>query len=122
MIPTAAIIAMAVDSAPTRTEVRRSEPARLRVASSPSTPKKRLTSPALAAETPDTSAGSTSAEAAISKTAEAYPNRGFPDTGDCCDAIHARAASNAAPNRLRRVCIRTSCSRRPRAIASTGTT
>jgi len=42
MMPTAVIIAMAVESAPTRTEVRRKEAARLREASMASTRKKSL--------------------------------------------------------------------------------
>ena len=46
MMPTAPVIAMAVASAPVSTEVRRNDPARLRVASSASTPKTRRIKPA----------------------------------------------------------------------------
>ena len=69
MIPTAEIIAMAVESAPTSTDVRRSDPARLRDASSASTPKSRRQRAGRARDKPDTSAGIASAEAPISSTA-----------------------------------------------------
>ena len=57
IMPTAVSTAIAVDRAPTSTDVRRSDPARLRVASSASTPNTRRISPAVIVARPETSEG-----------------------------------------------------------------
>jgi hypothetical protein len=57
MIPTETIIAMAVESAPTSTEVRLSDAARLREAKNPSTPSNFPNNLALASEMKFTVAG-----------------------------------------------------------------
>ena len=69
-MPIATSTAIAVDSAATSTDERRSDPARLRVASRASTPKRRRTMEAVAIDNPETSAGIASAEDPINRTAE----------------------------------------------------
>src|SRR5437016_892385 len=86
MIPTAVIIAMAVESAPTRTEVRRKEARRVREASIASTPK---TLPRRFEETEvsaSTKAGIANAEAATSRIAARYPRSGLPATAGAREA------------------------------------
>ena len=68
MIPTAVIIAIAVESAPTSTDVRRSEPRKLRDASNASTPSVRLNSEDVARPAASTKAGIAIAAATISST------------------------------------------------------
>src|ERR1700680_2127699 len=70
MIPTATSIAIAVDKAPTSTDVRRRDPARLRDASSASTPKTRNIALALRDDNADTSDGTANADAPINNTAD----------------------------------------------------
>ncbi len=62
--------AIAVESAPTNTDVRRRDPARPRVASSASTPNTRRIKPAVIADKLETSSGIVSAQAAIESSAE----------------------------------------------------
>ncbi len=71
MIPTDAIMATAVVSAPTSTAVRRSEPFMLRAASIASTPSTLRRMPSLMPVNPCTSAGMANAEAATSSSAAA---------------------------------------------------
>ena len=71
MMPTEVIMAIAVESAPTSTEVRRSEDARLREASMASTPATRRSMPEETAVSPLTSAGMANAEAAMNSSAAA---------------------------------------------------
>src|SRR5258708_27531262 len=69
MMPTAVIMAMAVESAPTKTEVRRKEAARLREASNASTPNSLPRSFEKNEVRAATNAGIANAEAATSKIA-----------------------------------------------------
>src|SRR5580704_2483126 len=70
IIPTATSMAIAVDNAPTSTDVRRSDPRRLRDASSASTPKTRNIALALKADNAETSDGTANADAPMSNTAD----------------------------------------------------
>jgi hypothetical protein len=70
-MPTAAVIAIAVVNAPTRTEVLRRDATKLFAASIASTPSQRPSALAIPAQTPDTSDGMANAAAAIMQTADA---------------------------------------------------
>src|SRR5260370_36051390 len=91
MMPTAVIIAMAVESAPTRTEVRRKEAARLRDASIASTPKKLPRSFEEKEVSASTNAGIANADAATSRIAASEQSRVLPATAG---AREASAATN----------------------------
>ena len=123
MMPTADIIAIAVESAPTSTAVRRSDPARLREASSASTPNKRPRS------RPDSTRQSgDQCRDRQRRGADQQDRRKIPEQRLASDGRPLRREpgreprEHAAKPRSRHLCMRTSCSRRPRAIASTGTT
>ena len=98
MMPTEVVMAMAVDSAPTRTEVRRSDDARLRDASMASTPATRRSMPDETAVSPLTSAGMAKADAAMNSRAAAISEErlagdGGRERGGCSQARRARAQS-----------------------------
>src|SRR5262249_51693546 len=71
---------------------------------------------------PDTSVGMVRADAATISRAETYPNNGFPPIDCWREAIQAANPSATATPRSRHLWRRAWCSRRPRAIASTGAT
>ena len=122
IMPTEVIIAIAVESAPTSTDVRRSEPARLREASIVSTPRNLPISVDAMVVNQYTSAGIESAEAAIRNNAERYPNSGLSEIAGRNAAITPNTPSSE-PIRTSRVrSTRIAYSRRPRAIASVGGT
>src|ERR1035438_1111936 len=96
MMPTEVIMAIAVESAPISTEVRRKDAARLRDASIASTPNMRRSSPDEIEAIALTSAGIAKADAAIKSEAARYPNRGLDWTGGTRDAMAPRRASAPA--------------------------
>src|SRR2546430_1835550 len=69
-----------------------------------------------------TKAGIANAEAATSRIAARYPRGGLPATAGAREAAAAARPSTRASHKSRAWCTRTSYSRRPRAIASTGET
>ena len=101
MIPTDVIMAMAVDSAPTSTEVRRSDAERLRDASKPSTPSIFPSGREARRVTASTKAGIAKADATINKSAATYPNKGFPPTAGAREAAAAAAPNSSAHHRSR---------------------
>src|SRR5580693_9762452 len=101
MMPTDVVIAMAVESAPTSTEVRRKEDARLRDASMASTPPMRRNMPEEIAVSPLTSAGIAKAVAAMSRSAAAYPKNGLPAIAGANDAAAPATANARAIQRSR---------------------
>jgi hypothetical protein len=107
MMPTATIIATAVERAATKTDVRRSEPAKLREANIASTPNTRPSNPADKLANVATRAGIANVDAAISKTVATYPKIGRPSQAGCFDAIQANAAKSAAISNPRSLWIRT---------------
>ncbi len=121
MIPTAVIMAIAVASAPTSTEVLRSDPSRLREASNEATPSF-FSKPPDMRNTALTTAGIANVPAAIASSVAKYPKSGFPATGGAFDAVHAIAARTSEAAKSRDLYTRARNSFRPRAIASTGGT
>src|SRR5215813_8669729 len=119
MIPTAVIMAIAVESAPTRTEVRRNDPNRLRDARSRATPDL-LTMASLVLMTQVIAAGSARVPAAMAKTVAKYPKRGFPAIAGAFAEMKEAKARIAAIARSRFLWTRTINSLRPRAMASMG--
>ena len=122
MIPTEVVMAIAVESAPTSTEVRRSEDAKLRPASMASTPPMRRSTPEEIAVRLLTSAGIANADAAMNRRAEAYPKNGLPAIAGANEAAIPADANASAIHRSRILWTRAAYSRPPRAIASTGDT
>src|SRR5947199_8551695 len=102
-MPTEVIIAIAVESAPTSTEVRRKDPAMLREASIASTPTILRSIAELTDVSQQTSTGVTRAEAAISRSADRYPKIGLPEMAGTRAAVPAEAAKISAiiPSRVR---------------------
>src|SRR5579859_4095232 len=119
MMPTEIIIAIAVESAPTSTEVRRNEPKRLREARSTATPDL-FRIALLVLRTQVIAAGSASVPAAMAKTVAKYPKRGFPAIAGAFAELTDATARRIAITRSRFLWTRAINSRRPRAIASMG--
>ncbi len=120
MMPTLAIMATAVASAPTTTEVRESDAVRLRPASRVSTRRRMRLRVSRLVET--TTAGAAMAAAAMASSAAAYPPIGYPPRAGAWAAAKARMANRAdqaSPRRQRR---RAWCSWAPRLMASVGAT
>src|SRR5258707_2294802 len=122
MMPTAVIIATAVHNAATSTEVRGREPARLREASSASTPRKCCKKREAVLIVASTNAGIAKTPAATASSAARYPKTGFPPMGGTQEAAAAASARLSAIHKPDVFATRTSNSRLPRAIASTGAT
>ena len=115
-------MAIAVASAPTSTDVRRSEEARLRDASKASTPAMRRKRPDETAVSPLTSAGMAKAQAAIISRAAAYPKNGLPAMAGANDAAAPNSGERHGDPEIAELCTRAAYSRSPRAMASTGET
>src|SRR5436853_7462451 len=111
MMPTLAIMATAVASAATTTDVRESEAARLRTPNMPAGPKNLRDQPFVAAVTPSTSAGTASAMDAMASKVAAYPARGLPSMGPDREMEAATTDSTAAQIRIVRHLTLARCSR-----------
>ncbi len=122
MMPTLAIMAMAVARAATITEVREREAASPRPASIPSAPKNRRMALRVRLVTSNATAGAVSAAQPTASNADAYPHSGLPSTGPAAEASSAATASSAAATRRRPQCKRAWRSCAPRPIAETGAT
>ena len=100
---------MAVESAPTSTAVRRSDPERLREASNASMPKTWPAAAPVARESPDTSAGIDSAEAPISENRGEIAEQGLAAYRRLARRRTRRRPRGAVPRaRSRHWCTRTS--------------
>ena len=123
MMPTEVVMAMAVESAPTRTEVRRSDEARLRDASMASTPAMRRNSSEETAVRPLTSAGMAKAEARDEAAVRQRSRRtACRRCAGANEAARPGRPARAAIHRSRILWTRAAYSRSPRAMASTGET
>src|SRR5712692_6881158 len=122
MMPTAVIMAIAVERAPTSTEVRRSEEERLREASSASTPRifpsAREETEVMAA----TTLGIANADATTRRSEARYPSSGLPAIAGAHEATAAANPRSKAIQKSRFFCIKVMYSRLPCAMASTGDT
>src|SRR5439155_27055060 len=101
MMPTAVIIAMAVESAPTRTEVHRKEAARLREASSASIPRSLPRSVEETEVRASTNAGMASGDATTRRIAARYPSNGLPSIAGEQEAAPAARPSDRAIHKYR---------------------
>src|SRR5579859_4441259 len=101
MIPTDVIMAIAVERAPTNTDVRRNDAARLCEASKVSTPRVLHRARDERERSTAVIAGIASAEAATRKSAETYPSNGLPSIGLANASAVAAAARPSAMQRSR---------------------